>query len=148
LELLEMRVLVAAALIAIGIAGVTAANAADLSNVRSDDYSTRSSGIGHRTSPLVVYDYQPGVVVRAYWLAPWRHRHYFPTTGVKPEIGRDEDLSANTGGVPEPAETFQRYWSTSSAFMPEAPRASAQPPDPEPAPRVEQLPQAPNAVKP
>jgi hypothetical protein len=148
LELPEMRVLVAVALIALGIASVTAASAADLPSVRSDGYSTRASAFGHRASPLVVYDYQPGVIVRAYWLAPWRHRHYFPVTGVKPEIGRDEDLSANTGGAPEPAETFQRYWSTSSAFMPEAPRASAQPLEPEPAPRVEQLPQAPNAMKP
>ena len=28
------------------------------------------------------YDDQPGVVVRAYWEAPWRYRHYFPATGI------------------------------------------------------------------
>jgi hypothetical protein len=148
LEMLGMRVLFAVALIALGSAGISTASAADLSSVRSDSYSTHASAAGHRTAPLVVYDYQPGVVVRAYWLAPWRHRHYFPTTGVKPEIGRDEDLSANTGGASEPAETFQRTWSTSSAFLPEAPRAGAQPLDPEPAPGAELLPQVPNAVKP
>jgi hypothetical protein len=122
-----MRVLFAVALIVLGIAGVTAAGGADLSTDRSANYSTRSSAIGHRTAPLVVYDYQPGVIVRAYWLAPWRHRHYYPTTGEKPEIGRDEDLSA-TGSAPEPAETFYRSWSTSAAFLGELPRGRAQPP--------------------
>ena len=76
-----MRVLFAVALIVLGIAGVTAASAADLSIDRSANYSSRSYAIGQRIAPLVVYDYQPGVLVRAYWLAPWRHRHYFPHTG-------------------------------------------------------------------
>lgn len=114
-----MRVAFAVALIGLGIAGVNAASAADLS-IDRPAYDTRSSAIGQRTAPLVVYDYHPGVVVRAYWLAPWRHRHYYPTTGEKPEIGRDEDLSA-AGSPPEPAETFYRSWST-SAVLPELPR--------------------------
>ena len=126
-----MRVLFALALIALGLsalglAGVTAASAG---NARG--YSV----IGGRAAPLVIYDYQPGVVVRAYWLAPWRHRHYYPTTGEKPEVGRDEDLSTGASGAPEPAETFQRSWSTSAAFRPELLRA-------------EPLPQVPDAVKP
>ena len=141
-----MRVLYAAVFIVLGIAGVTAARAADRAADRSADYSTRQSAIGHRTAPLVIYDYQPGVVVRAYWNAPWRHRHYFPTTGGKPEIGRNEDLSAGAGAALEPAETFHRSWSTSSAFQPEAPRASAR--DLDTPPRAEQPPQAPDAVKP
>ncbi len=142
-----MRVLYATALIVLGLTGVSAASAADLPRERSGTYSTRASAIGHRTAPLVVYDFQSGVVVRAYWLAPWRHRHYFPTTGEKPEVGRDEDLSA-TSSAPEPAETFQRYWSTSSAFLPEQPRASGKPFDIAPEPRAEQLPEIPGAVKP
>jgi hypothetical protein len=116
-----MRVLFAAGLIAVGLAGVSAAKAADLPSVPSGNFITHASSVGYRTSPLVIYDDQPGVVVRAYWLAPWRHRHYFPTTGEKPEVGRDEDLSAGAGAAPEPAETFQRYWSTSAAFQPEQP---------------------------
>ena len=119
-----MRVLHAVILIALCIAGVNAARAADLPSGAAENYSTRGIGYGHRTGPIVVYDYQPGVVVRAYWRAPWRHRHYFPTTGIKPEVGRDEDLSA-TGSAPEPAETFYRSWSTSSVFLPEAPRGRA-----------------------
>ncbi len=76
--------------------------------------------MGQRTGQLVVYDYQPGVVARAYWQAPWRHRHYFPRTGEKPEIGRDEDLSAPSGPY-KPAKTFKRYWSTTSNFDLELP---------------------------
>src|SRR5665647_203189 len=126
-----MRVLFAVALIVSGIAGRNAASAADIPSERDATYSTYSAGLGQRTAPLVIYDYHPGVVVRAYWLAPWRHRHYYPTTGEKPEIGRDEDLSA-TGSAPEPAETFQRSWSTSSAVLPELPRAEPPPQLPSP----------------
>jgi hypothetical protein len=90
----------------------------------------------------VIYDFEPGIVVRAYWATPWRHRHYFPTTGEKPESGRNEDLSAGAAGAPEPAETFQRFWSTSSAFLPELPR------DPDgQTPPVEQPLQTPRPLK-
>lgn len=106
-----MRVLFA--IVVFVVAGIAAAGA---------DGVRRHSALDVRIAPLVIYDYQPGVVVRAYWRAPWRQRHYFPRTGEKPEVGRDEDLSTDAGGVPEPAESFQRSWSTSSAFLPEAPR--------------------------
>jgi len=129
-----MRALVAIAIFVGGLAGnlagVPSARAADRAADRSETYSTRSPGIGLRIGQMVVYDFQPGVVVRAYWRAPWRNRHYFPTTGEKPEIGRDEDLSV-TSRPSEPAETFQRYWSTSSAFLPEAPRGRVPPLDAE-----------------
>jgi len=68
----------------------------------------------HRAGPVIVYDDEPGVVVRAYWASPWRHRHYFPRTGHKPKSGRREDLAAH-GHYPIPARTFERYWSTSFA---------------------------------
>ena len=133
-----MRVLFALASLALGLAGINAASAG----------TTRGhSALGHRTAPLVIYDYQPGVVVRAYWLAPWRHRHYYPTTGEKPEVGRDEDLSA-ASHVPEPPETFQRSWSSSSALLPALPRAGAQALDTAPEPRGEQFSQPPERVKP
>jgi hypothetical protein len=111
-----MRVLFA--ILVLGLAGITAADA---------DGVRRHSTLAARTAPLVIYDYQPGVVVRAYWLAPWRQRHYYPKTGEKPEIGREEDLSTGAGSAPEPAESFQRSWSTSSAFLPEAPRGRVLP---------------------
>jgi hypothetical protein len=78
-----MRVLIAVAVIAHGIAGINAASAADISIDRSAS-DTRYSAVGQRAEQFVIYDDQPGVFVRAYWLAPWRHRHYFPATGHRP----------------------------------------------------------------
>lgn len=112
-----MRVLFAVAVIALGIAGINAASAADISIDRSASY-TRYSASGQRTASLVIYDYQPGVVVRAYWRAPWRHRHYYPYTGHRPKIGRAENLFAARKRS-EPPKTFQRSWSTPWAFLPE-----------------------------
>ena len=116
-----MRVLIAATLLALGVA---CASAADIPADLGENYSSRSFGGGNRTGMLVVYDFDPGVNVRAYWLAPWRHRHYFPRTGEKPEIGRDEDLSAPRVHQ-KPADTFRRHWSNSSAFAHEMPRMPA-----------------------
>ena len=88
------------------VAAVSAAQAADLP---PDTIGLHHSGMGRRVAPLVIYAYEPGVVVRAYWIAPWRKRHYFPTTGEAPGIGRDEDLSA-ASAPPEPAESYAREW--------------------------------------
>jgi hypothetical protein len=118
--MLAMRILLAAIVVSVG---ATAACAADLPVDSSTSYSTYSSAIGQRTGQLVIYDYQPGVVVRAYWQAPWRNRRYFPRTGERPEIGRDEDLSAPSERS-RPAETFTRYWSTISLLPPEQPHVS------------------------
>jgi hypothetical protein len=102
-----MRVVIAAAAIAFGIAG---AEAADL------DLSRGYSATVNRSGQIVIYDYQPGVVVRAYWAAPWGHRHYYPSTGEKPAIGRVEDLTETTT-APKQAETFQRSWSTCAVCL-------------------------------
>ncbi|HXD46836.1 MAG TPA: hypothetical protein VN655_17050 [Pseudolabrys sp.] len=105
-----------------GLCGIASACAADLPPVQAErNVGLHYSGRGHRSSPIVIYDYQPGVVVRAYWLAPWRHRHYYPVTGQQPIAGRDEDLSARAEAT-DPAEAFSRTWTTSSAFVVEDPR--------------------------
>lgn|SRR5581483_12083715 len=115
---------------------VASACAADLPVPAVRNVGLYHSGHGHRASPIVIYDYQPGVVVRAYWLAPWRHRHYYPATGQRPLAGRDEDLSAR-GEATEPAETFSRTWTTSSAFVVEDPRGRYREFDGRPAPQPE-----------
>ncbi len=113
-----MRALGTIAILLVGIAGVTAARAADLPRERAErNVITHHVPYGHRTAPLVIYDFQPGVVVRAYWSAPWRHRHYFPFGGAKP----DPDLAPANDAPPEPAESFERNWSTSQTFMRELP---------------------------
>lgn len=117
-----MRVPIAVVLIALGAASVTAARAADLPAGRY--YSAGAVGIGERSAPVVVYGYQPGVVVRAYWSAPWHNHHYYPATGEKPEIGRDEDFSAPSDPS-EPPATFKRSWSNAAAFVSVRPRVTA-----------------------
>jgi hypothetical protein len=128
-----MRVPIAAMLIALCGAGVTMARAADLPVGGSAPYYSEG-GFGQRSASLMVYDYQPGIVVRAYWSAPWRHHHYFPATGHRPKFGRVEDMSAPSEPS-EPAATFKRSWSNASAFLAERPRLTAR--DRLPAPQAE-----------
>jgi hypothetical protein len=125
MEMLEMRAIIAIMLLALGSA---CANAADLPIEAGEGYSIRSLGYGERSGVQVVYDFEPGVNVRTYWLAPWRHRHYYPRTDEAPGIGRDEDLSAPTGYL-KPAQTFRRHWSTSSSDLIEYPMMRAAPPE-------------------
>ena len=73
---------------------------------------------GPRIEPLIVYDYQPGVIVRSYWWAPWQNLHYFPKTGKRPKAGRLERVTASKSSPPQ---NFYRSWSISSVFAPELP---------------------------
>jgi len=125
-----MRVLLAVALMATGIAGATNARAADLPTERARSAYTYYPVVGQRAGALYIYDYEPGVVIRAYWLPPWGNRHYFPATGNRPRVGRLEHISAR--GVSKPAESYYRVWSTSQGFYPGLPseiiRDDASPP--------------------
>jgi hypothetical protein len=76
-----------------------------------------------RIEPLIVYDYQPGVIVRSYWWSPWQNRHYFPKTGKRPKVGRFERVTARKSSPPQ---DFYRSWSVSSVFAP-GPPPPAQP---------------------
>jgi hypothetical protein len=60
---------------------------------------------------IIEWDFEPGVVVRAYWLPPYAGRHYFPTSGTAPQVGRKENLESSV--KPEPAKSFHREWSSS-----------------------------------
>ena len=76
------------------------AHAADLASVWA--------GAVH-AEPFVVYDYEPGIVVRTYWLRPWAGRHYFPSGGKMPAVGRREELT------PTPVSgkrDYRRNWSS------------------------------------
>ncbi|HEY1311902.1 MAG TPA: hypothetical protein VGF02_13215 [Pseudolabrys sp.] len=110
-----MRVVLAIALMVFGFAGVTAARAADFPVQHSDTYSAGYLAYAERAGMLLVYDNQPGVFVRAYWRAPWRDHHYFPATGARPKIGRDENLNARVA-LPRPAKTLRRSWSNEAAL--------------------------------
>ena len=99
--------------------GVGAAQAADLPLISQGSGSAMSQDgsytLAQPAPPLVVYDFEPGVVIRAYWLPPWRHRHFFPATGRAPVYGRREYLAPD--GPVEPAETYYRSWSSSSPVL-------------------------------
>jgi len=129
-----MRAVLAAALIASAVAGAAPAYAADLGEAPHASahalYSDPSFGTV-RTEQLVILDYEPGVVTRAWWLSPWRQHYYFPATGRKPRVGRDENLAARRP-LPKPAQSFYRVWSTSARADDEVvprplPRAPAKP---------------------
>lgn len=139
-----------AALLALCAAAIAPAAAADF-GTPSEHRRIAVSGI--RAGPFVIYDYEPGVRIRAYWRAPWRHRHYFPRTGEQPLQGRDEVIPGADREMPQPAERFFRMWSTSAALAREdLPKAAL----PDAAPPANQLaqqnsdsgPQQPGVVKP
>jgi hypothetical protein len=74
--------------------------------VRAADLAGDWAGAVH-AGPYVVYDFEPGIVVRAHWLSPWAGRHYFPSSGKMPVVGRLEHIA------PTPASdkrNFHREW--------------------------------------
>jgi hypothetical protein len=99
----RMRILLAIALLGIGVAAGGAARAADLPAVNPQFFFGYSEA-AHRGEMVRLYDDEPGVVIRAYWRAPWHYRHYFPATGhrhpaadrpLRKSVGRQ--LSAASG---------------------------------------------------
>lgn len=107
-----MRVLLAIALLGLGVAGGSPARAADIPTGSAGTYFEH----GQRSEMVWLYDDQPGVVVRAYWDAPWRYHHYYPATGIRPRMGRYENLSAVSPPM-KPAKTFRRSWSNNWAVQ-------------------------------
>jgi len=111
-------ILAAAAASFVGVTSMTATNAADLSNGQSPG-GYGYAAYGARMEPVIIYDDQPGVIVRSYWDTPWDNRHYFPRTGRKPRVGRLEHISAHPRV--SRAQSYFRYWSASSVFINEIP---------------------------
>ena len=101
-----MRIPIFAVLIGCAAFGGTAA-AADIGTVPR-------GAIFAPAGQIVEWDFEPGVVVRAYWLPPYAGRHYFPSSGATPQLGRKENLDSSV--EPKPAKTFYREYST---FPPE-----------------------------
>ena len=97
--------------IAVAAAVIALSAPASATDFGSDGYVA----FGQRAGQVLIYDYQPGVVVRAYWAPPWQGRHYFPVTGTIPRVGRHENLNAPRRHYP-PAPRFYREWWTSSVF--------------------------------
>jgi len=133
-----MRALMIIAVLVAGFSAGGPARAADPPADRADVFTHRVPH-GHRVGPIVIYDFQPGIVVRAYWASPWRHRHYFPFRAKQ-----DADNAPHDAGPPQPAESFERSWSTCNMCdreLPalrardEAPEESSPMPQSKPAPK-------------
>jgi hypothetical protein len=108
-----MRALFAIALSISALAAAMPARAADLVERGVAPYGVWVGGA--RSGQVVIYDTEPGVLVRAYWLRPWRNHHYFAATGHKPRVGRLEKLSAPRSRQ-QLAEPFYQSWSTNELF--------------------------------
>jgi hypothetical protein len=72
-------------------------------------------GDSERSEMVWLYDNQPGVVVRPYWSAPWHNHHYFPYTGIRPRVGRLENLSA-ISHPSKPPQTYRHTWTNNWAI--------------------------------
>ena len=104
-----MRVLLAIALIGFGLAG--AARAADLP-VGSSGAISRSPNAAKWCGSTMT---SRALLTRAYWSAPWHYHHYFPATGIRPRVGRYENLSA-VRRAQKPAKSYHRSWSNNWAI--------------------------------
>jgi len=116
-----MRLCLAFAIMAI-VASATLASAAD------GPASLGTGGYGNYPAyggmePVIVYDFEPGVIVRSYWESPWGNRHYFPHTGRRPKVGRLEHMPSRRVLS---NESYYRYWSVSSFFLPQPPGRTRQ----------------------
>ena len=133
------------ALLAIGLlaAGMAVTRPAEAGHHHHNYYPS----IGRRASPIIVYDYEPGVVIRAYWLAPWRNRHYFPTGHKIDTTARDEYLPTGTAEPGGRAQEFHRAWSTSWSVAPGDAQGNLLPIENTPPPRAGIAPQNPIAPK-
>jgi len=125
-----MRVLLAAAVVTFAFAAITPTSAADLVGAPGTEIGVADGGFVHeagwsgdgvRAGKVTIFDDQPGVITRAWFLPPWHRHHYFPATGARPGIGRYENLSARYP-LPPPAQGFYRSWSTNALFVREPPR--------------------------
>lgn len=103
---------VIAALLAGLVAGAAAARAADL-QIEPGGESCCHAGYGP-AAPLVILDNEPGVVIRRWWLPPWRNRHYYPHGVEKLQTGSREGADESQ---PRPAPSYARYWTNPPVYV-------------------------------
>jgi hypothetical protein len=97
------------------IAGLVAGAA----TVRAADLPLESSGYGGccyvgPVAPLVILDTEPGVVVRRWWLPPWRDRHYYPHGIVKLKTAGRHHADRSR---PRRAPSYARYWTNPPVYL-------------------------------
>jgi hypothetical protein len=93
------------------VAGAAAACAADLP-LESSGYED-CCYVGP-AAPLVILDDEPGVVVRRWWLPPWRDRHYYPHGIAKLKRAGRRHVDRLR---PRPAPRYTRYWTNPPVYV-------------------------------
>ena len=116
-----MRVLIFAVLSGCAALSTALGGTAAAADLKPNSMTLPRAAIFAPAGQILEWDFEPGVVVRAYWLPPYANRHYFPKSGETPRLGRKENLESSV--KPEPAKSFYREWSS-------APVEPAGPPPP------------------
>jgi hypothetical protein len=132
-----MRALIVIAASIAGLAaGVAGVRAADL-RVQTHDYE-RCCYVGYGpAAPLVIYDDEPGVAIRRWWLPPWRNRHFFPHGGGKLKVSdRRESGQPQRRRVPR----YARYWTNPPVYVFDSSPLLMRDVDPLPRPRPRRYP--------
>lgn len=101
------------------VAGTMAASAADL-EVETSGYDRCCTEYG--PDRVVIYDDQPGVTMRRWWLPPWRNRHYYPHGRW---ARKNASRAANDGKSvarqqPRRAPSYARHWTNPPADVDDA----------------------------
>jgi len=96
------------------VAGAVPARAADLA-VEPDGAGYGVCCAVYQTVPqVVIYDDEPGVVIRRWWLPPWRDRHYYPH-GRASLKSRISDPKRRSRAAPRSGPRYVRYWTNQQA---------------------------------
>lgn len=113
-----MRAFIVIAVSAAGlVAGAAAARAADL------DVGDSCCFVEYGPEQLVILDNEPGVVIRRWWLPPWRNRHYYPHgrwASKKVEKSESTPRKRVARTRPRPAPGYERYWTNPPNLAPDA----------------------------
>jgi hypothetical protein len=111
---MRASIVIAASLIGL-VAGAACARAADLAVEPDDGGYDVCCGVAYDPVPqVVIYDDDPGVVVRRWWLPPWRNRHYYPHGRVSLK-SRISHPGRRSRAAPRSGPRYVRYWTNPQA---------------------------------
>ena len=117
---MRASIVIAASLVGL-IAGAACARAADLPVEPYGDgyggYGVCCRAVYQPIPQVVIYDDEPGVVVRRWWLPPWRNRHYYPhgRTSLKRRSSVSRKRHRAARAELRPAPHYMHYWTNPQA---------------------------------